>query len=62
MGDCMIKNGLKDNEKTKTPIDKISKDKMNFRVVNRYPENKISNSKDIEKRLFDVFKKYEKMS
>ena len=58
----MIENILKSNDKSKIHIDKISKDKMNFRVINRYPENKNGSSKDIEKRLFDVFKKYEKTS
>ena len=62
MGDVMVEKSLKINPKEEIYIDQINKDKMNFRVINHYPENKISKSKDIEKRLFDVFKKYEKMS
>ena len=62
MGDSMSDNVSNNNESSKIHIDKINKDKMNFRIINRYPEHKINNSKDIEKRLFDVFKKYEKMS
>jgi len=38
------------------------KDKHAFKVLNRYSENKITNSKDIEKRLFQIFKKYENLS
>ena len=62
MGDSMIKNVFENKEKNQLHIDKSSKDKMNFRVVNHYPENKVVNTKDIEKRLFDIFKKYEKTS
>jgi len=62
MGDCMGENSLRSNPKEKTHIDKINKDKMNFRVINHYPENKIGNSNDIEKRLFHIFKKYENLS
>jgi len=32
-------------------VDKINEGKMTFRVINHYPKNNISNSKDIEKRL-----------
>ncbi|MCL2838175.1 MAG: hypothetical protein FWE04_03790 [Oscillospiraceae bacterium] len=52
-----LKKGYKNNEQKH--IDTISKDKMNFRVINYYPEDKFINRKYIEKRLFDVFKKYE---
>ena len=40
-------------------IDTITTDKMNFKVINRYLESEPKSSKDIEKRLFEVFKKYE---
>ena len=39
--------------------DRIKFENMNFKILNYYPENNIENSRSIEKRLFDVFKKYE---
>ena len=49
----------KDNLKNNIHIDIINKENMNFRVLNYYPESNPKNSKDIEKRLFEIFKKYE---
>jgi len=43
----------------KTQIDVIDKEKMKFKVLNKYPEKDLKNSENIEKRLFEVFKKYE---
>jgi len=37
----------------------ITRDKMNFRVLNRYPKKDLKDTKDIERRLFEIFKKYE---
>ena len=39
--------------------DKINEDNMNLKIINIYPEYSFKNSKDIEKRLFEIFKKYE---
>jgi hypothetical protein len=40
-------------------IETIHKEKMNYRIINRHPEDNSKNTKDIEKRLFEIFKKYE---
>ena len=52
----------KDNTKDKAHdvhTDMIIEGKMHFKVINRYPASNLKNSKYIEKRLFEVFKKYE---
>ena len=54
----MSKNGIKSKDKT-IHIDQLSKEKMNFKVINNYPEHNLANMKSIEKKLFEVFKKYE---
>jgi len=38
----------------------ISKDKMNFRIIHHRPKDNPKKRKEIEKRLFEIFKKYEK--
>jgi len=52
-------NTPKINDQKRTHIDAIKKDKMSFKVINRYPKEKPKSAKDIEKRLFEIFKKYE---
>jgi len=37
----------------------INVEKMNFKVIHRHPKDKPKNTKNIEKRLYEVFKKYE---
>ena len=53
-----VHNNTEDNVNN-AHIDTINEGKMNFKVINRYPENNSKNTKDIEKRLFEIFKKYE---
>jgi len=39
--------------------DEVNNEKKNFRVVNRYPDDNLKNTKDAEKKLYEVFRKYE---
>jgi len=39
--------------------DSISKDEAKYRIINRYPEKNEKIRKDVEKKLYEVFKKYE---
>ena len=39
--------------------DVINKDKIKLRIINRYPNEDLKNRKDVEKKLFEIFKKYE---
>ena len=41
-------------------IDTISTEKMNVRVINYYPDIDSKGLQDIEKRLFEIFKKHQK--
>ena len=60
MGDNMSENVFNNNDKKGERIDKINNEKGNFKILHCYSESKFRNSKDIEKRLFEVFRKYEK--
>jgi len=50
----------KANLKRKKHTDTICEDKMQFRVINLHPDKDSKSSKNIEKQLFEIFKKYEK--
>jgi len=39
--------------------DIIQKEKMSFRVIHLRPESNPKNPKDVERKLFEIFKKYE---
>ena len=44
----------------KIHIDTIETGKMKVKVINHHPEVDAKTKRDIERRLFEVFKKYEK--
>jgi len=54
-------NTPKINDKKRIHIDTIKKDKVSYTVINRYPEENSKKIKHIEKRLFEIFKKYERL-
>ena len=45
--------------KRKKHADTICEGKMQFRVINLHPDKDSKSSKNIEKQLFEIFKKYE---
>ena len=49
----------KNTDNPKVRIDTIKKDKRGFKVINQYPKNNPKSSKEIEQRLFEIFRKYE---
>jgi len=51
--DIVIKNTLENK-------DTIKIEKMNLKVLHVRPKNDTKNEKNVEKRLFEVFEKYEK--
>ena len=63
MGGIMIETKKSSNNRkpreNNVPIDTINIEKMNFKIFNRSPGNNPEKTKDIEKRLFEIFKKYE---
>ena len=53
------KNINSEISKGKSDVKKKENENSNFKIINYYSKNKLSNARDIENKLFHIFKKYE---